>query len=232
MKKSEKKWTQYVFEFLTVFAGIMVAFLLNNWNENRKDSHAEEKILIEIKNGLRLDIADMQDNVAGHQKGVEACAYFRDLAQGKQVDDSLANQKFFQLLRDFISIQNKSGYESLKSRGLELVSNDSLRLAIISMYEFQFQALQKLEETYVENQFYQNYFDPLQRLLSPSMRFSEDGQLMAFEQPLQLTPDDQASLLLYLAKIEFNRQFIIQYYEMVNSQADKLIHLIDEELDE
>ncbi|MEQ8472948.1 MAG: hypothetical protein RIC35_17270 [Marinoscillum sp.] len=230
-KKKQLKWRQYAFDFLTVFTGITVAFLLNAWSETRKDSHTESKILTEIRNGLLLDTADIHANIGGHNQGIEACDYFRKLIADEPVEDSLANYKFFLLLRDFISIQNKSGYESLKSKGLELVSDDSLRLTIISMYDFHFQVLEKLEEDYVENQFYANYFHKINQLLAPNMRYDQAGQLVAFTSPLNLTAAEKNEFLTYLAKIENNRKFIIKCYHVVNGAAIELIQRINMELE-
>lgn len=230
-KKNQLKWRQHAFDFLTVFTGITVAFLLNAWSENRKDSHTESKILTEIRNGLQLDTADIQVNIRGHNLGIEACDYFRKLLDNQPVEDSLANVSFFLLLRDFISIQNKSGYESLKSKGLELVSDDSLRLTIIAMYDFHFQVLEKLEENYTENQFYENYFHKINELLSPNMRYDQSGKLMAFTGPLKLTPAEKNRFLTYLDKIQFNREFIIEYYHTVNRAAVDLIQRINVELE-
>lgn len=187
--------------------------------------------MTEIKNGLRLDITDIQDNVFGHERGIEACQYFRDLANGLPVPDSLANGALFALLRDYISIQNQSGYESLKSRGLELISNDSLRLAIIHMYEFEHQALSKLEENYTENQFFENYFHPINEVLGPFMTFDSKGKLSGFNQPVFLSDADRNQLLIYLDKIEFNRRFMLQFYARNREKAEKLIRQIEEELE-
>ena len=229
-QRQKNGWTYFAFEFLTVFAGVTIAFLLNTWNENQRDTRTETKILTEIRNGLQLDTGDIRVNINGHQWGIEACWYFRSLAYGTPVADSLAEKNFTLLLRDFISIQNKSGYESLKSKGLELVSDDSLRLEIIGMYDYYFQVIEKLEEHYVENQFYETYFYVLSDLLSPHMDFDEKGHLVGFRQPIPLTAIERNRLLLYLAKIEFNREFIIMNYREVEKNACDLISRIDEEL--
>ena len=54
MKK--RNWRKYSVEFLSIFTAVISAFALNNWNDNRKDQNAEQKILIEIKNGLEKDL--------------------------------------------------------------------------------------------------------------------------------------------------------------------------------
>jgi hypothetical protein len=233
VKRSKVKnqlWGKYAFEFLTVFAGVTLAFVLNTWNENRKDRHSETKILVEIQNGLRKDTADIRTNMIGHQKGLQACNYFRRLVRNEKVEDSLAEAQFLSLLRDFISLQNKSGYESLKSKGLETITNDSLRMEIIAVYDFYFQAIEKLEEQYVEGQFYAAYFQEMTEILAPYMVYNQSGNLLAFRQPVQLSVSDENKMLTYLSKIEYNRNFTLNSYDEVRSQAVHLIKQIDEEL--
>ena len=62
------------------------------------------------------------------------------MANKKVNSDSLMTY-YRDLTRDFISIQNTAGYETLKSRGLELIKNDSLRLQIITLYEYNYKIL-------------------------------------------------------------------------------------------
>ena len=65
MKIKKAKWKKYSFEFLSIFVALISAFALNNWNDNRKDSLAESKILLEILNGLEKDKKDIELNVKG-----------------------------------------------------------------------------------------------------------------------------------------------------------------------
>ncbi len=223
---------KYAFEFVTVFAGVTMAFLLSNWNENRNNRHIEEKILTEISKGLGQDTADFHLNILGHQKGIEAINYFRDLANDKEVGDSLFARNFFLLLRDFVSVQNKSGYESLKSKGLEFLQDDFLRNEIITVYDFDYQVLEKIEEDYEENQFYKNYFHPIQKIIGSKFIYDPAGQLIGIEQPLQLSKTQKKELLLYLYKIESNRNFILDIYNDVDSKVGDLIEKIDSKLED
>ena len=50
---------KFIFEFLSIFFAVVFAFLLNNWNEDRKDKIVENKILLEIYNGLGRDSMDL-----------------------------------------------------------------------------------------------------------------------------------------------------------------------------
>jgi len=64
---------KYIFEFLSIFIAVVLAFALNNWNENRKERITESKILEEILNGLDKDEADVDINVGGHKAGQRPC---------------------------------------------------------------------------------------------------------------------------------------------------------------
>jgi len=224
-------WKKYTFEFLSIFFAIIAAFALDQWNNDRKESLAEEKILKEILNGLKQDKLDVKDNVGGHQLGIDACQYWREVLDGKAPNlDSLA--AFYHVLtRDFISIQNISGYETLKSRGFELIKNDSLRTKIISLYEYDYQTLLKLEEEYSELQFQDNYFTVLNGAIAPHLQFSDTGELEGISTPLKIDQGERSLLFSYLWKIQFNRKFILNTYQTADLHIDELIEMINEELD-
>lgn len=218
MKKvSLKNWKVYGAEFLSIFVAVISAFALNNWNDNRKDAHSESKILIEISNGLEKDLEDIRLNVEGHQLGISACRYFRDVITDKHTNpDSLVFQ-FHKLTRDFVSIQNTAGYETLKSKGLELVENDSLRLKIIALYEYDYKTLQKLEEEYHEMQFALNYFKDINAILVPRFITDDTGAFIGLDDTIEITDREKRKLLMYLWKIEENRKFILMYYQAIEA---------------
>lgn len=134
------------------------------------------------------------------------------------------------LTRDFISIQNKAGYETLKSKGLELIKNDSLRLEIISLYEYDYTILQKLEETYGEMQFQNNYYKELNRIISPFFEFDTLGNIKKIKLPIKIDNAEKNIFLTYLWKIESNRNFILKYYSVVEDKVAGLAKEIDNEL--
>jgi len=225
-----KVWKKHGFEFLSIFIAVISAFALNNWNENRKAATSENKILTEIANGLKKDLIDIQGNKLGHQNGVSACNYFRAILAEKNVNtDSLMNH-YINLTRDFISIQNTAGYETLKSRGLELVKNDSLRLKIISLYEFDYQILRKLEEEYSEMQFNENYFKEINKNLASNFMFDKNNKVIGFDLPLTVPLKEKKVLLLYLTKIEINRNYIMRYYDTMEGKVSEIQKAIKSEI--
>jgi len=230
MNKRSTNWKKYTVEFLTFFLGITLAFALDNWNDNRNERESEKKILVEIKNGLQLDLSDVKGNIGGHKNGIKACDYFRNLLDNKEVAKDSLRMYNSALLRDFISIQNKSGYESLKSNGLKLIENDSLRFKIITLYDFYYEILEKVEENYSEMQFYRNYYQPITNMLAENLVFDIHGRLIDITQPINLSSIERNKFLSHLMNIEKNRQFVLYQYLEIETAITELIDDIDKEL--
>ena len=226
----KNSWRSYAFEFLSIFIAVISAFALNNWNDNRRDRHSEEKILREIKNGLQLDLQDIKVNEWGHRYGIRCCQYFRDLIDNHPVNQDSLTFAYTVLVRDFTSIMNLSGYESMKSKGLEIIQNDSIRLQIIALYDYYYQIIYKLEEEATEMQSFQNYFAPINEVLFPFMQFDEGGNLAHIQQPITISDKERKKLFSYLWRIQNNRKFKLMRYALIEEKIKSLLAAIDEEL--
>lgn len=224
---TKSNWKKYGIEFLSIFIAVTSAFALENWNENRRDSNAESKIITEIHNGLKKDLDDIRINMAGHKDGINACAFWRDIAEDRVSSPDSMLMHYLNLTRDFISIQNVSGYETLKSRGLELLKDDSLRSSIIALYEYDYNILRKFEEEYYEMQFQENYFKEINAYLAPNFTFDEKGNIVGIDLPLNLPASEKKILLSYLWKIQANRNFILYFYADVENKINQLVARIE-----
>jgi hypothetical protein len=210
------KYMRYAIgEIVLVVIGILIALQINNWNEDRKENNIENKILVEISNGLRQDLLDIRSNMSEHRAGLKACEYYFDLFTNKQVQADSINYYYTYLTRGYISIQNKSGYESLKSRGLELIKNDSLRIEIIKLYEQDYSFIRKLEEQDPEGNFYDNYYKEINNHVSPHLIFDRNGEIESIQLPLNVTDANQKKMLSYLWKMKDDRTFILSTYSKV-----------------
>jgi hypothetical protein len=223
-------WKGFGVEFLSVFVAVVSAFALNNWNDNRKADNSEQKILSEISNGLNQDTYDLDLNMKGHRQGMEACSYFKKVFTGQVVSSDSLLYHYVNLTRDFVSIQNNAGYETLKSKGLELIKNDSLRLQIISLYEYDYSTLYKLEEKYAEIQFHTSYFKEINDVLAPIFLIDTLGNITGINTPFVLEESQRNKMLAYLLKIEFNRSFILQFYTQIKQKIIDVREQINREL--
>ena len=228
MKKPD--WNKYILEFLSIFIAVLSAFALSNWNDNRRDNKAESKIFVEILNGLEKDLQDVKENVRGHEQGIQACAYWSKIFNNSEFNVDSLKQYYFILTRDFVSIQNTSGYETLKSKGLELIQNDSLRTKIISLYEYDYKTLMKLEEEYDELQFQKNYFREINSFIAPHFKFDLNADINGIDLPMNLNKSEKNILLSYLWKIRVNRNFVLNSYSEVEKKIKNLSKEIEKEL--
>jgi hypothetical protein len=197
---------KYFPEFALIFISVILAFALTEWSSNQGKKVSQEKILLEISNGLKSDSYDVSGNVEAHKNGVNACNFWRRaILENKVVDDSVA-MYYFLLTRSVISVQNITAYETLKSKGLEIIENDTLREKIIHLYEFDYEVMRKFEEDYQENQFFDNYFIEINKKIAPNLKFNNKGNIVGLNLPIKLTNDEKNILLSYLWKIQMSRK--------------------------
>jgi len=205
IKLPTKNFKKYLFEFLSVFFAVTFAFLLDRWNQNKTERLTEKTILTEIYNGLERDSIDLHNDERSIQYNLKAVDYFRRLVDDIEVDnDSLATYYFY-LTRDFITIQNTSGYETLKSVGLEIIENDSLRKTIIDLYEVRYKLYKKFTEEYDENKYMKTYFENINTPIAPNFTYDKRGNITGITQPVNLNDEEKNLVKSYLWRIQVNR---------------------------
>ena len=145
------KFSKYIIyaigEILLVVIGILIAFQVNNWNENRKKNNVELQILETIKIDLERTLLDIQNDYELHLRYQNGGNKFQRFLLGEDFpEDSIVH--FFNLLSgDQHFFPNSSGYETLKSSGMNTISNDSLRLRITGAYEVGFPRVKEWDES-------------------------------------------------------------------------------------
>jgi len=134
-KHLRSDWFRYGFETLAVVVGILIAFALDNWNDERKQQELEVKTLIELRNALLSDLEDITHNTNRHKNAQNSCELLVDyIDRNLPYHDSLAVH--FGYISDMtIFLPHIGPYETLKTKGLDLISNDSVRLLLSEYYE-------------------------------------------------------------------------------------------------
>ncbi len=228
MKK--KYWKKYILEFLSVFIAVISAFMLNSWNENRGSAASEEKILREIKNGIELDLSDFNGNVRGHKFSLNSIQKIRSLINNKEVFQDSIPYAYNYLFNGYVPIINLSGYQSLKANGLKIIKDDTLRLEIITLYDYYYNIIEKIYND-DELRAFHNYYKPINNILHPYMSFNKNGNLVNIIIPPKKLPESQRKeMLSYLWRIEDNRKFKIGRYKLVISKMEMLKKNIENKL--
>lgn len=122
-------------EILLVMVGILLALQVNNWNEERKDFSRSREILLEIKENLEFNTLRFREEIKEEQAVIHSIdIVLKNITEIKVYDDSLTFH-LFNVAYWPGSLKKTSGYETLKSQGVELIKSTKLRKAIIEIYE-------------------------------------------------------------------------------------------------
>lgn len=140
MENKTGKYLKYAIgEIVLVVIGILIALQINNWNELRKTKEKEKVILKEIISDLIVNENSAQNNlIHTYTIGRDSIAKVFDFVinhlENKLPYDSILSRQFAVIHQlQGLSIKT-SGYESLKSSGMEMIQNDSLRSNIGEYY--------------------------------------------------------------------------------------------------
>lgn len=136
--KTAKYFKYAIGEIVLVVIGILIALSINNWNEQRKATKQEVKILKELKNDLVTNLNEINETYnttkTREQSTVLILDYFKS---NKPVNDSL-KMAFENINMDGLFNIANTTYKFIESQGINTLSNDSLRIRITEMYERHF----------------------------------------------------------------------------------------------
>ena len=165
IKNFKGNWVRHGFETLYVIVGILVAFSLDDWNGNRKAQNTELSILNELISGLEMDSNNLNYHIDLHNQAIQSCEIvLKALNVLEEYKDSLAFH--FAAVHYYTFFGSTRGaYESLKSMGFESISNKSLRLEVINLYDQWYTILLTNQNILVNDihelkrKFHQDHFD-------------------------------------------------------------------------
>jgi hypothetical protein len=130
------KYLKYAIgEIILVVFGILIALQINTWNEERKAKAQERDILLEIKDNLNTDIVNMKDRILSANQRVNYIDFLIEhIEEKKEYNDSLARYFFVpDLMEEFNN--STSGYETLKSMGIEKIHSTSIKRSLSNYYD-------------------------------------------------------------------------------------------------
>lgn len=128
-------------EVALIFVGITLAIAFENWNSERKERREELALLEELKSNLEenqnifeLMIAENERSIASYELVIS------HISERKPYSDELAPH--FARLDNWASpYLMSSAYETLKGRGLDLISDRSLRRQVVNLFEVNYVTL-------------------------------------------------------------------------------------------
>ena len=121
-------------EIILVVIGILIALQINNWNDARKHTIREVSMLNALLSACSNDQDHLKRLIRNNDRVKEECISLRDhIGQRKPYHDSL--DRYFSGISFFLEVRpDYSVYESLKSIGMDLITDEELRLNIATYY--------------------------------------------------------------------------------------------------
>jgi hypothetical protein len=128
-------WKYALRELTLIIAGILIALWVNDWNAQRHQRRAELGLLREIRASVAADLTTVQEVAEALRVSEQRTSSLRDHLRDRSPYADSLDVLFGSMYGFRLSQVNTAPYEALKARGLDLVSDDSLRMAIIRVYE-------------------------------------------------------------------------------------------------
>lgn len=145
--------TYVIREVSLIVIGITVALWFNNWNESKKAKQAEIKTLVEINKAIQQDLQDIRLNMNSYQGKILFYELLLDEIKTKTTMSEDAKDRLVYVEGFATFISNIGPYETLKSRGLEKITNDEIRLDISSLYDVKYEGIKSIESVLHEHYF-------------------------------------------------------------------------------
>ena len=218
-------WQYAIGELFLIFFGITLAIAFQNWNEGVKEQQKETASLLELQIALNNDMEDVQANINTHKRCLERAQDVLQVLFSKEqrVPKNFVEQ-FLGMIDYTFLISDVSAYEYLKSEGLQLVKNDSLRKQISYLYDVAYESIYGIEKNY----------QPIRESLAVTMKeyfvLEESGKLYLPAKNLKKMQQENA-VKFDIKSIQYSHANMIRRYEQkILPALQKLIKSLDKEL--
>jgi hypothetical protein len=142
MENKTGKYFKYAIgEIFLVVIGILIALQINNWNENRRLQNEELNLLIEVKSNLVVTLNNFKKDTLFNTESIIQLRkiehyIFQDLPYNTELDTAFGSIGHWGSPYPIAT-----AYTTLKTKGLDIISNTTLRNKIVNMYEFELTVL-------------------------------------------------------------------------------------------
>jgi hypothetical protein len=223
-----KTWSRYILyavsEVVLVMIGILLALQVNNWNEARKLQNEETGLLRDLRSDLVKSNYYIQDSrsynlytIGEYEKIYEFLE--KDLPYTEDMDNA------FGFIDNWgVPYLAMNAYETLKSKGISLISNENIKDLLVDIYEYDFPIL---EEHQKEEWMYHETVK-LPMIIRHIENFDLENDLSRPHDIRQLKSDVGFKLMVsHLINLRYNGSII---YKETYDRVDHLIKMIDREL--
>lgn len=126
-------------EIVLIVIGILLAVKVADLNDARKEETEELKILKSLNRDLDFNTENLEELIEMDSLLVLGNEYLLKVVRDANSSySSELDELFGSINRYSIFFPQRMAYESLKAQGVNLIKNDSLRSAIINLYDYEY----------------------------------------------------------------------------------------------
>ncbi|MEY3619950.1 MAG: hypothetical protein RLZZ391_316 [Bacteroidota bacterium] len=183
----KKKWSEYIIEFVMLFAAVTLGFLAENLREHQIMNHRVEQNKIAILKDLQADSVDISRVIAVEDSCIirfNRINNYLYLAKTKKISqaqlmDSIKNTPQF-IAYSTTLYMNNSSFKNMQSSGLlSYVEEGELKNTLASYYEVDFKSIEAANEFFDQVGIVFNNYYPigLGKLIRDYQNFSNEYEL-------------------------------------------------------
>ena len=183
----KKKWSEYIIEFVMLFAAVTLGFLAENLREHQIMNHRVEQNKIAILKDLQTDSADIaaviaiEDSCIKRYNRINNYLYLAKTNRISQAQliDSIKNTPQF-IAYSTTLYMNNSSFKNMQSSGLlSYLEDGELKNALANYYEVNFKSIEAANEFFDQvGIVFNNYFPiGLGKLIRDYQKFSNEYEL-------------------------------------------------------
>jgi len=133
-------------ELLLIVVGILIALAISDWHDRNLQREQEFALLGEIRTALAVDLETLEVSLQGWMDTADRIEALIDILKREPpYEPSFA--ELFAAPYGFRPVKlNTAAYESLKSVGLQTISNPDLRLSIAKVFDEHYESLTMVNE--------------------------------------------------------------------------------------
>jgi hypothetical protein len=218
-------------EVLLVVVGILIALWLNNLNSERQRTIEEINSLKGLKKDFQADIIDFKSNIWAYKNISSSVDFVLKRLESSAVYNDSLDSYFSGTIQWPRSIINQNSFDVLKSKGLDLISNNSLRNEILTFHGQVYTAIKTWEDQFNRD----IYFDEIVKRFDKfePWKYGKDHKFqLGVMKPINYNALKTDTLYLSLLRTMKRdaEQLLYGHYATIIKDLESLVLNIDKEL--
>lgn len=210
-------------EFTLIVLGILFALAINNWNEDRKQYDKETNLLQNLNISLKSNLKSINHDLAYSEETVKSLLFLIDHLKNEKPYSKSLDTYFGKAIRTPLVLADKSVYENLKVLGTDIITNDSIRIKLASLFEYDYKYLEEIGQITLTHlvhnvqPFYGKHFK----------NFNKFENATPIKYNFIVNSQEYTGLLEWM---KLNKEFESPIYKRTRNKLVSIIDLIDKEL--